>query len=75
MFSNHDYWFGKTFLLIADYFVAQNELFQAKATLNSIIEGSPVEEVVAEAKQRLEKLNGGNRGADTTKVDNGGEQK
>ncbi|MBB6610152.1 tetratricopeptide repeat protein [Pontibacter sp. Tf4] len=67
-FSNHDYWLGKTFLLIADNYVAQNELFQAKATLNSIIEGSPVEEIVAEAKQKLEKLNGGSgTGADSTR--------
>ncbi|HEY4650718.1 MAG TPA: alkaline phosphatase PhoX, partial [Pontibacter sp.] len=58
-FSNHDLWLGRTFLLIADNYTAQNELFQAKATLNSIIEGSPVPEVVEEAKQKLEKLNGG----------------
>ncbi|MBC5773319.1 tetratricopeptide repeat protein [Pontibacter sp. KCTC 32443] len=72
-FSSHDYWLGKSFLIIADNYTAQNELFQAKATLNSIIEGSPVAEIVEEAKQKLEKLNGGS-GNDTTKVNNGGEQ-
>ncbi len=73
-FSAHDYWLGRTFLLIADIYTAQNELFQAKATLNSIIEGSPVEEIVTEARQKLQKLNGGT-GADTTNVDNGSEPK
>lgn len=56
-FSAHDFWLGKTFLLIADNYVAQNELFQAKATLNSIVEGSPVPEIVEQAKQKLEQLN------------------
>lgn len=56
-FSAHDLWLGKTFLLIADNYTAQNELFQAKATLNSIIEGSPVAEIVEQAKQKLDQLN------------------
>ncbi|NEM97939.1 tetratricopeptide repeat protein [Pontibacter burrus] len=56
-FSAHDFWLGKTFLLIADNYTAQNELFQAKATLNSIIEGSPVAEIVEQAKQKLDQLN------------------
>ncbi|WP_242928219.1 tetratricopeptide repeat protein [Pontibacter vulgaris] len=57
-FSNYDYWLGKSFLVIADNYTAQNELFQARATLNSIIENSPEKEIVAEAKQKLEKLGG-----------------
>ncbi|WP_155800799.1 hypothetical protein [Pontibacter sp. BAB1700] len=38
--------------------MAQNETFQATSTLNSIIEHSPVPEIVAEAKQKLAKLGG-----------------
>ncbi|TPE43181.1 tetratricopeptide repeat protein [Pontibacter mangrovi] len=57
-FGNYDFWLGKTFLLIADVYAAQNEMFQARATLNSIIENAPNEEVVAEAKQKLAKLDG-----------------
>ncbi|WP_439882817.1 tetratricopeptide repeat protein [Pontibacter sp. MBLB2868] len=57
-YSNYDYWLGKTFLIIADNYVAQNELFQAKATLNSIIQNAPNKEIVAEAKQKLAKLEG-----------------
>ncbi|BDD09815.1 hypothetical protein FUAX_22470 [Fulvitalea axinellae] len=52
-FGVYEYWLSKAFLLIADNYIAQDELFQAKATLESIIEGSPVESVVEEAKDRL----------------------
>jgi TolA-binding protein len=59
-YSSFDLWLGKSFLIIADNYIAQNETFQAKATLESIIENSPVKEVVAEAKQKLAKLEGKN---------------
>ncbi len=55
-FGDYDLWLGKTFLLIADVYVAQNEAFQAKATLNSIIENSPLEEIKTEAKAKLAEL-------------------
>jgi TolA-binding protein len=52
-FAAYDKWRGKAFLLISDNYVALNEVFQAKATLNSIIENSPDKEVVAAAKVKL----------------------
>ncbi|WP_181306222.1 tetratricopeptide repeat protein [Rufibacter sp. XAAS-G3-1] len=55
-FGDYDQWLGKTFLLIADVYVAQNEAFQAKATLNSIIENSPLEEIKTEARAKLAEL-------------------
>lgn len=55
-FSAFDNWLGKAFLLIADNYVALNELFQAKATVNSIIQYSPVKEIVDEAKIKLEAI-------------------
>ncbi|HEX8547695.1 MAG TPA: tetratricopeptide repeat protein [Cytophagaceae bacterium] len=58
-YPTHDKWLGKSFLLIAENFVALNEMFQAKATLNSIIEKSPHKESVEKAKVRLEELNKG----------------
>ncbi|GAB3813683.1 tetratricopeptide repeat protein [Pontibacter rugosus] len=61
-FGTYDFWLGKTFLLISDVYAAQNETFQARATLNSIIENAPNQEIVAEAKQKLAKLDG-NTGA------------
>lgn len=56
-FSAYDYWLGKSFILIAENFVAKNEIFQAKETLSSVIEKSPIEEIKKEARQRLEQLN------------------
>jgi predicted negative regulator of RcsB-dependent stress response len=56
-FSNYDLWLGRSFLLISDVYKAQNEIFQARATLNSIIDNKfPVKEIVDGAKQRLAEL-------------------
>ncbi|GAB3338198.1 tetratricopeptide repeat protein [Larkinella ripae] len=52
-FAQYDYWKGKGFILVADNNVAQNEVAQAKAVLNSIIENAENEEIIAEAKQKL----------------------
>lgn len=52
----YEEWIGKSFLLIAENFIALNELFQAKATLNSLIEKSPIEEIVDQARQKLVEL-------------------
>lgn len=56
-FAGYDYWLGKSFLLIADNFVALKEYFQAKETLKSIIEKSGEAEIVALAKTKLADLN------------------
>jgi tetratricopeptide (TPR) repeat protein len=52
-FAGYDYWVVKSFLLIADNYLAQKEAFQARATLNSIIENSDITELVEEAKAKL----------------------
>ncbi|PRY47285.1 outer membrane protein assembly factor BamD (BamD/ComL family) [Spirosoma oryzae] len=52
-FAEFEYWKGKAFILVADNNVAQDELAQAKAVLNSIIENSGDQTIVAEAKQKL----------------------
>jgi tetratricopeptide (TPR) repeat protein len=49
----YEEWIGKSFLMIADNYISMDEAFQAKATLNSVIEKSPIEEIVATAKERL----------------------
>lgn len=53
---NYERWRGRSFLLIADNYIALNETFQAKATLESIIEKSPDAEVVEKARQKLASL-------------------
>lgn len=52
-FSSYDQWVGKAFLLLADNFVAQDDDFQAKATLQSLIEHFPDPNVKEEARQKL----------------------
>ncbi|UOG77148.1 tetratricopeptide repeat protein [Hymenobacter tibetensis] len=55
--SNYELWQGRGFLLIADIYAAQGETFQARATLNSIIDNKfPVAEIITGAKQRLAAL-------------------
>ncbi|HEY1025827.1 MAG TPA: tetratricopeptide repeat protein [Sphingobacteriaceae bacterium] len=56
---SHDYWVAKSFILLADSYVAVKDAFQAKATLQSVLdnyEGSE-EDVLPVAKEKLEKLN------------------
>lgn len=55
-FAAYEKWRGRAFLLIADNYAALDEVFQAKATLNSIIENSPDKEIVALAREKLKAL-------------------
>lgn len=55
-FGAYEEWLGRSFLLIAENYQAMDEIFQAKATLNSIIENSPQEDVVRIAKDRLAEI-------------------
>ncbi len=47
---------GRSFLLIADNYLKMNELLQAKATLNSLIENHPSEEIKAKARKKLNEI-------------------
>lgn len=54
---NYDYWFAKTFLLLADNYIAQKDKVQAIATLKSVIdnyEGN--DEILPTAKEKLKNL-------------------
>lgn len=55
-FSTYDQWVGKSFLLLADNFAAQNDVFQARATLQSLIDKFPLESVKEEARKKLKAL-------------------
>ena len=50
----NDYFIAKAFILLADIYVAQNNYFQAKATLESIIENHDDENLVVFARKKLE---------------------
>ncbi|MBC7447189.1 MAG: tetratricopeptide repeat protein [Hymenobacteraceae bacterium] len=50
-------WVGFTFLLLADVYAAQGEVYQAKGTLESLINGKfPLADIVAEARRKLANL-------------------
>jgi tetratricopeptide (TPR) repeat protein len=52
-FNLYASWVGKSFLMIADNFISLGEIFQARATLTSIIDKSPVPAIVDEARKKL----------------------
>lgn len=56
---SHDYWVAKSFILLADSYVALKDAFQAKATLQSVLENYEGAEadVLPVAKEKLQKLN------------------
>src|SRR5690606_2134211 len=56
-FGMYEFWYGKSFILLAQNYIALGETFQAKATLESIVEGSANEEVKKEANELLRTLN------------------
>ena len=57
--TSHTYWLGKAFILLGDIYVQRNDVFQARATYRSVVDGyTPADDgVVAEAQAKLEKLN------------------
>lgn len=57
-YSSYDYWVGKGFILMSDAYVGKGDKFQAKATLESIIDNYENKEdgVIKTAKDRLAKL-------------------
>lgn len=55
--SSHDYWVAKSFILLADVYAAQGDTFQARSTLESVIENYDVEDdIIPSAKERIQKL-------------------
>ncbi len=56
--GDYDYWVAKSFILLADNYVALKDIFQAKSTLQSVIgnyKGN--DEVLPTAKAKLDQLN------------------
>ncbi len=54
----HQYWLAKSFILLADVYAAQNDFFQAKATLQSVLDGygSTTDGIIDEATNKLNQL-------------------
>lgn len=55
-YPSQDYWVAKGFLLLADVYVKQNNIFQAKETLKSIVENYRGEDLKQEAARKLSML-------------------
>ena len=58
---SYDYWIGKSFLLLADNYIALKDTFQAKHTLQSLIDNfesdpSDAEEIKAIATTKLNEI-------------------
>jgi TolA-binding protein len=54
---NYDYWIAKTYILLADDYVGLKDTFQAKATLQSIIDNyKGNDDFLSTAQQKLNKL-------------------
>jgi TolA-binding protein len=72
---NYDYWVAKTYILLADDYAAMKDAFQAKATLQSIIDNyKGNDDILPTANQKLDKLSPGRadkrqEAPDTTKAD------
>ena len=52
-FPSHDHWKARAFILLGDVYVQLNDLFQARSTLQSVIDNCREPELVAQARQRL----------------------
>jgi tetratricopeptide (TPR) repeat protein len=60
--TNSTYWNTKSYLLMADIFIAQKDYFNAKATLQSVVKNVKVELLKKEALQKLEQVKGLEKG-------------
>ncbi len=52
--AGYDYWIAKSYLLLADILVKQNDYFNAKALLESIVKHTKIAETKQEAGKKLE---------------------
>ena len=52
-FSEYQDWVGKAFLLLADNYVGLNNLFQAKGTLQSLVDDFPSDSVKEAARKKI----------------------
>jgi len=56
-YAYYDNWVAKGFILLSDVYLALNNSFQAKQTLQSIIDNYAGQDLVDIAKQKLKQIN------------------
>ncbi|MBV9987900.1 MAG: tetratricopeptide repeat protein [Chitinophagaceae bacterium] len=52
-FGSYDYWVTRAYILLGDVYLAQKDLFNAEATLKSVVDNATIPELKAEAQQKL----------------------
>jgi TolA-binding protein len=55
-FAAYEDWVGRSYLLLADNFLAMNDAFNAKATLQSLIDRFPLAHIREEARKKLQDI-------------------
>jgi len=53
-FGSYDYWIGKSLILLADNYLAKDDMFQAKVTLQNVIDNAKYPELVTIALEKLQ---------------------
>ncbi len=56
--AGYEYWVVKTYILLADILLAKKDFFNARATLQSVVQNSRIPDLKADAERRLEGLKG-----------------
>lgn len=56
-FSSYEFWVVKGFILLSDVYRDEKDYFQARATLQSIIDNTEIKELLEIAKRKLEEIN------------------
>ena len=54
--SGYDYWIVKSYILLADILAKENDYFNAKATLQSVVKHTGIPELKKEAEGKLEEI-------------------
>ncbi len=70
----YDYWIAKSFILLADIYVARDNVFQAEQTLNSVIENYKGDDLREVAQGKLNRLKPPDEPDETIENEEGGEE-
>lgn len=55
-FAEYQEWVGKSYLLMADNYAALNNAFQARATLQSLVDNFPLQNIKEAARKKIQEL-------------------
>ncbi len=54
--GSYDYWITKAYILLGDLFIRQKDYFNAKATLQSVVDNCKITELKNEAQEKLDQV-------------------